>query len=88
MSGKPPISRAREIFPDLAELSPLEAEERIAEIDRDDQQVAVLSDDAVRAVLAAIGLGATVCHPPSDSGIGPPPSQGRRVLPLRPACAS
>ncbi len=49
MSGKPPISRAREIFPDLADLSPLEAEERIAEIDRDDSELAT----ALRGLLAA-----------------------------------
>ncbi len=35
-----------------------------------------------------MALGATGVQPPLDSGIIPEPSQGRIVLPFRPACAS
>jgi len=35
-----------------------------------------------------MALGATGVQPPLDSGTIPEPSQGRIVLPFRPACAS
>ncbi|MEO8433145.1 MAG: serine/threonine-protein kinase [Acidobacteriota bacterium] len=49
MTDRAPISRAREIFPDLADLAPADAEARIARLEGDDPDLA----RALRKLLAA-----------------------------------